>query len=161
MGFDAHIGNLFVNLPKRGLKNYIRLIAKEIFSYKAKNYQLSIDGKTYNKKAFLIAVANGGQYGNDFYIAPQAKVNDGVFRVVVFKPFNLLHVPGIVTKVMRGKADKSRFIETYTCKELSVTRENPGSIHYDGEPGTHGTELKYTLLPRSLKVIVGDKFDRI
>ena len=64
-------------------------------------------------------------------------------------------------KVMGRKANESRFIETFTAKEISITRDKTDSIHYDGEPDSQGTELKYTLLPKSLKVIVGDKFDGV
>ena len=161
LGFDAHIANLFANLKTRGLKTYIRLIAKEFFLYEEKDYQLSIDGKIYNRKAFLIGITNAGQYGNDFYLAPQAKLNDGLFHVVIFKSFNFFQIPAIVLKVMRGKADKSRFIETFVCKELSIIGENSNIIHHDGEPQTLGAEINYKLFPKSLKVIVGDKFDGV
>lgn len=159
MGFDAHIGNLFATAAKRGLKSYIKMIFREFFSYKPQTYTLNLGGKEISKKAFLITIANAGQYGNDFYIAPQAKLNDGLFHVIILKPFSFLQSIGIVLKVMRRKANESRFIDTYTCKELKIIREKNDSIHFDGEPELQGTELNYVLSPRSLKVIVGDKFD--
>lgn len=159
VGFDAHIGKLFATSVKRGLQSYVKITFRELFAYKEQNYTIKLDGKEISRKAFLITVANAGQYGNDFYIAPHAKLNDGIFHVVVLKPFNLLQAVGIVMKIMQRKANESRFIETFTGKEISITRDKTDSIHYDGEPESLGTELKYTLLPRSLKVIVGDKFD--
>lgn len=161
VGFDAHIGNLFANLPKRGLQMYIKLICKELFSYKPQNYSVIANGREINKTAFFITVANAGQFGNNFYMAPGAKVNDGLFNVVIVKPFRL--IPGLfmVLKILRRKAHTSRFIETMACSELTIKREGEGSIHFDGEPFIMGPELKFKLLPKSLKVIVGDVYDGV
>ncbi len=161
VGFDAHIGKLFATSTKRGLSSYVKITLREFSSYKEKKYKISIDGKIIEREAFLITVANAGQYGNDFYIAPQAKLNDGLFHVVVLKPFSLFGGTGTVLKVLRRKANESKLIETFTCKELTIERSGSGSIHFDGEPGIQGEELKYILHPRSLKVIIGDKFDGV
>ena len=161
VGFDAHIGKLFATSSKRGLRSYVKITLKEFSSYKAKNYKIIIDGKETERKAFLITVANAGQYGNNFYIAPQAKLNDGLFHVVVLKPFHLLRGIAAVLKVLGRKAHRSGIIETFSGKEIIIKREGPDSIHFDGEPGLQGTELKYTIYPKSLKVIVGDRFDGI
>ncbi|MGZ3882639.1 MAG: diacylglycerol/lipid kinase family protein, partial [Bacteroidia bacterium] len=136
-------------------------IAKEFFLYKAQDYELLINGKSYNRKAFLITVANAGQYGNDFYIAPQAKMNDGQFHVVVLKPFNLLQALALTVKIMRRKAHESRFTETFTGDSLVIKRQKDGAIHYDGEPEMLGTELSYAIRPGSLRVIVGTNYPSI
>ncbi len=161
VGFDAHIGNLFANLPERGLKTYIKLIRKELFSYKPQNYSVIANGTEINKTAFFITVANAGQFGNNFYMAPGAKVNDGLFNVVIVKPFKLL--PGLLMllKILLRRAHTSMYIETLACSELIIKREQRGSVHFDGEPFTMETELIYTIKPKSLKVIRGESFDGI
>jgi diacylglycerol kinase (ATP) len=161
VGFDAHIGNLFANLPKRGLKTYIKLIRKELFSYKPQEYSVTANGAEIKKTAFFITVANAGQFGNNFYMAPGAKVNDGLFHVVIVKPFKL--IPGLfmLLKIVRKKAYTSRYIETLACSKLTIKRKNEGSIHFDGEPFIMGKELDFTLIPNNLKVIVGNTFDGI
>lgn len=161
VGFDAHIGNLFANLPKRGLKTYIKLIRKELFSYKPQEYTVLVNGIEIKKTAFFITVANAGQFGNNFYMAPGAKVNDGLFHVVIVKPFKLL--PGLLMllKIILKKAHTSRYIETLSCNELTIKRETEGSVHFDGEPFTMGKELNYRLVPLSLQVITGTIFDSV
>lgn len=161
VGFDAHIGNLFANLQERGLKSYIRLVRKELFSYKPQHYSVIANGKEIHKEAFFVTIANAGQFGNNFYMAPGAKVNDGLFNVVIVKPFKF--IPGLfmLMKILRRKAHTSRFIETFACNELVIKREGEGSVHFDGEPHILGAELKYTLKPKSLKAIVGDTYDGI
>ncbi|HWY11228.1 MAG TPA: YegS/Rv2252/BmrU family lipid kinase [Bacteroidia bacterium] len=159
VGFDAHIGRLFATSEKRGLKSYVKISLREFSSYKPKDYKIIIDGKELDRKAFLITVANAGQYGNNFYIAPQAKLNDGLFHIVILKPFNLFGGTGTVLKVLRRKANEAKLIETFTGKEIFIKRAGPGSIHFDGEPQTEDEELHYILHPKSLKVIVGNVFD--
>ncbi len=159
VGFDAHIGKLFASSVKRGLQSYVKITLKEIFAYKPAKYKLSIDGNIIEREAFLITIANAGQYGNDFYIAPQAKLNDGVFHLVILKPFSLLKGIGAVIKVLQRKANESKLIETLTGKEIIITRESPDAIHFDGEPALQGKELIYKILPLSLHVIIGNRFD--
>lgn len=161
VGFDAHIGNLFANLQTRGLKTYIKLIFKELFSYKPETYSVFANGIEIRKEAFFITVANAGQFGNNFYMAPNAKVNDGLFNVVIVKPFPLILGLFMLLKIIRRKANESRFIETLTCNELTIKRATKGSVHFDGEPFIMENELKYTNKPRSLKVIVGTTFDGV
>lgn len=161
LGFDAHIGKLFATSVKRGLKSYVKITLSELMAYKEQDYTLKLNGKEISRKAFLITVANAGQYGNNFYIAPQAKLNDNLFHVVILKPFNFFQSIGIVLKVLRRKANESRFIETFTCNNLQITRQKEDSIHFDGEPETQGTELNYLLKAKSLKAIVGEAFDGV
>ena len=158
IGFDAQIGQLFATSVKRGLSSYVKITIKELFSYRAKNYTLEINGERLQRKAFLITVANAGQYGNDFYIAPEAKLNDGLFHVVILKPFNVLKVFEIFLKIIMGKAQKSKSIETYVSKELRVIRENPDSIHFDGEPAAESDVLTYSNQHQALQVIVGEAY---
>jgi diacylglycerol kinase (ATP) len=157
IGFDAHIGNLFASSKKRGLQSYVKITVRELLKYRSKNYTIQLNGETLNRKAYLITVANAGQYGNDFYIAPQAKLNDGKFHVVILKPFNFFSAIGVFINVIRGKANESSKIETYIADKLSISREEEGPIHYDGEPAMHGKNIDFICHASELKVIVGKK----
>lgn len=161
IGFDAHIGHLFATSVKRGLQSYVKITIRELFKYRAKHYTLKFDGKEIKRKAFLITVANAGQYGNDFYIAPEADLTDGKFHVVVLKPFNPLHLPVMMTRILSKKAQLSPRIETYTTNKLTIIRDDKDTIHYDGEPAVEGREVSYENKPGSLDVIIGARFNRL
>lgn len=158
LGFDAHIGNLFAGSIKRGFRSYVQIIARELMFYKAKDYTLHINGTVLQKKAFLITVANAGQYGNDFYIAPQASMTDGKFHVVIVKPFNVLKVVGIVINIFRRKANVSRSIETHVAAEVTIDRALDDSLHVDGEPMAAPARTVFSIRKKSLQVIIGDGF---
>jgi len=158
IGFDAHIGNLFATSVKRGLQSYVKITIAELFKYRAKNYTLLLNDQVIKRKAFLITVANAGQYGNDFYIAPLASMQDGKFHVVILKPFNAFHLPVLMTKILRRKAHLSTRIETYTTDKLTIVRDDKDTIHFDGEPAFEEKEVVFENKPGSLRVLVGDGF---
>ncbi len=159
IGFDAHIGNLFASMTNRGLQGYIKITVRELFKYRAKEYALTFNNQTIKQKAFLITVANAGQYGNDFYIAPQASMQDGQFHVVIIKPFNALKVIGLMMRILMRKAYLSSSIETYVTDKITITRNENDTIHFDGEPALESKEVSFENKPNSLKVIVGEKFE--
>jgi diacylglycerol kinase (ATP) len=155
IGFDAHIGNLFASSVKRGLQSYVKITITELFKYRAKNYTLVFNNQSIKRKAFLITVANAGQYGNDFYIAPQASMQDGQFHVVVLKPFTVFHLPVLMAKLLTKRAQLSTLIETYVTNKITIIRDEKDTIHFDGEPLIEGKEVVFENKPAALNVIVG------
>jgi YegS/Rv2252/BmrU family lipid kinase len=158
VGFDAHIGHLFATSEKRGLKSYIKIIRAEFSTYQAQTYVLKYDGKTIERTAFLITVGNAGQYGNDFYIAPGALMNDGLFHVSILRPFKLYNIPGLLLKILRRKADTSRLIEAFSCSELVIERKKADFLHFDGEPTMAEKNVTFKCKPHSLRTIIGGRF---
>jgi diacylglycerol kinase (ATP) len=158
IGFDAHIGNLFSHSKKRGLQSYVKITLREIMRYRAKEYSMKMNGEELKRKAFLITIANAGQYGNDFYIAPQAKMNDGKFHVVVLKPFGFFGAFRVLRKVLKGIANESKYIETYVTDKLIIERKTRDAVHFDGEPEFLGEKLEFVCHQQQLNVIVGEVF---
>ena len=109
--------------------------------------------RIYRHIPFLITFANAGQYGNDVYIAPGAKPNDGKLHLVVLKQFPMYMIPFIALKIFKGKAHKSRYINTLMCEEATVHRKNAGVIHFDGEPGMANESIEVRIIKNALKVI--------
>lgn len=87
VGFDAHVGSKFASSVNRGFYTYIRESLLSFLSYKPKKYKIQVDDEEIVTRAFLVAVANAGQYGNDAYIAPSADIQDGLLDVSVIIPF--------------------------------------------------------------------------
>ena len=154
IGFDALIGKLFAESKTRGFYTYFKLTMSQFMKYKPQDYQLFINEKEINTKAFLITFANASQYGNNVYIAPQANIHDGMIDVCILKPFNLWNVPALGMRMFNKTIHRSPFMETYRTKNLLVKRNKSGPVHYDGEPHEMGELLRYELLPSSLNVLI-------
>ena len=158
VGFDALIGEQFANSTERGLWSYVKIISRELFSYEPETYTLQLNGNSVSVNAFLITAANAGQYGNDFYIAPKASMQDGLMHVVVLKSFPRRALLRLLLKIVRRKADESKYIDTYTTDKLIITRGHSGPMHFDGEPGNAGRTIEFEIKPKAIKVIVGADF---
>lgn len=160
MGFDAFISEKFAGSGKRGLLTYIENTLRGGLSYEPETYELELDGQKEHHKAFLIACGNASQYGNNFYIAPQASMSDGLLDVTIMEPFNVLKAPQIVMQMLNKTLDSNPHIRTFQCHSLQVHRSQPGVIHYDGEPAEAGTEIEIRLVPQGLRVVVNEESEK-
>lgn len=154
VGFDAHIGNRFAQAAKRGLWTYVKETFSAYFSYKPKKYSVKIDGEKIKTRAFLITVANAGQYGNDAYIAPQADICDGILDICILNPFPMRKAIGLGFRLFNKTMDKSEFVTVFKGKEIVIKRKKEGEVHLDGEPAIMGKKLKIKIIPKGLDVII-------
>jgi diacylglycerol kinase family enzyme len=161
MGFDAHISEIFSHNKKRGFVTYIKSSITEVFSYKPQHYNIEIDGVMHSHHAFMLSLANSSQYGNDVHIAPCASVQDGLLDVCIIKPFPLYRFPEMCLRMIFKTTDKSKYVEIIKGKHIHIKRNAAGPMHLDGEPQIIGDDVKINIVPRSLKVIVGDTYKTI
>lgn len=155
IGFDARIGKKFNKTKGRGLKNYFRTIIKELNSYKPKKYKIIIDDQKIVKKAFLITFANSSQYGNNAYIAPNAKIDDGFLDVCFLKPFPLIKALPLSIMLLNRQIDKSSYYEVIRARSVQLKRKKKKfQFHLDGEPVKFSRKVRIDIQPKSLKLIV-------
>jgi len=141
MGFDAFISLKFAEAGKRGPATYVENVLKEGLKYKPETYEVIDDTGTHRYKAFLIACANASQYGNNAYIAPGATMKDGLMDVIIMEPFDALDAPQIAADLFMKTLGNNSKIKTFRTQRLTIRRQTPGAIHYDGDPIMTGTEI--------------------
>ncbi|MFD2874612.1 diacylglycerol/lipid kinase family protein [Mucilaginibacter ximonensis] len=161
MGFDAHISEVFSHNKKRGFISYIKSSLQEVINYKSQYYHLEIDGKIYEREAFMVSFANSSQYGNNAHVSPQASVQDGLLDVCIIKPFPLYRFASLVIRMFNKTANKSRFVEIINGEHIVVKRKAKGPMHLDGEPEIAEAEVKIDILPASLNILVGKSFNDV
>lgn len=153
IGFDALIAHKFAESTKRGFVTYFKTSVREFMKYKPLTYSIHVDGNTIKTPAFLITVANAGQWGNDVYIAPAAKLNDGLFHVSILKPFPLITFPLFGVKLFSKKAHTFKYLESILGKKIDIEFENELPAHYDGEPLVALGKINIDMFPLSLHII--------
>ncbi|MBB6458946.1 diacylglycerol/lipid kinase family protein [Flammeovirga kamogawensis] len=159
IGFDAQVSHSFANMKGRGFMNYIKATFLEYFKYRSKNYALYLDTKKKALDAFVITIANAAQYGNNAYIAPKAKINDGLLEVTLLpKPsfFDAINFSiRLFTKKIH-KHNKVKTLQTETIK-IDVPTEN-GDIygHKDGEPEIWHLPLEFSLKSNDKLTVIGN-----
>jgi YegS/Rv2252/BmrU family lipid kinase len=155
-GFDAQVGQRFAQIGRRGFVSYAQASFMEYIHYSPQNYKITIDGKTFSRRAFMITFANASQWGYNAYIAPNASLNDGLVDLVIVSPFSFVIAPIIGLRVFTKSLYNSRNIEIYRVKKATVEREKSGYIHIDGEPLDEEKILKIKTIPNKLKIIAPD-----
>lgn len=160
MGFDAHISEVFSHGKKRGFLTYIKSSFEEISKYKPQPYHLEIDGKVYEREAFMLSFANSSQYGNNAHISPDASVQDGLLDVCVIKKFPLWRFPEMGIRMLMKTTGKTKFVEIIRGKHIHIKRNGPGPVHLDGEPRIADAAIEIEVVPSSLKIIVGASYKK-
>ena len=157
VGFDAAVSEKFASMKRRGRITYVRSVLREFLNYKSQPYAISIGGQVITERAFLIAVCNASQYGNNAYIAPQAKLSDGLLDLIVIHEGSPLSSVKVGVDLLTGFLDRNTRIETFRISSATITRLHPGAAHLDGEPLTLGTKLEVGCDPSALTVLSPEK----
>jgi diacylglycerol kinase (ATP) len=154
VGFDAHVGKIFNKSINRRPVNYFKTTIKEFLTYKPKKYILKSGNQKRKVKSLLITFANAGQYGNNVYISPDAKIDDGLLDLCILKPFPKSIMLPIGLKLIGKKINKSKYLEVIKFKEISLKKKKKTKCHCDGENYKVGKKIKVKILPASLKVMI-------
>jgi YegS/Rv2252/BmrU family lipid kinase len=158
MGFDAHIGEVFAQHKERGFGTYIKAAFGEIFNYKPETYHIEVDGKSFDREAFMVSFANSSQFGNNAHVSPNASVQDGLLDVCIIKPFPLYRFVEMGMRMFLKLADKSRYVEIIRGKHIFVRRAQAGAVHLDGEPQIMEADAEIKIVPHSLRIVTGVNF---
>ncbi len=154
MGFDAFISLKFAEAGKRGPITYVENVLKEGLKYKPETYEIVDDNGSTRYKAFLIACANASQYGNNAYIAPGATMKDGEMDVIIMEPFDVLDAPQIAADLFMKTLGNNSKIKTFRTRHLTIHRNEPGAIHYDGDPIMTGTDIDVRIEHLAINIVV-------
>ncbi len=158
LGFDAEVSKKFAEASSRGPLQYIITTVSQYINYEPEEYKIILDNKEeIIKKAFVVAVANASQYGNNAYIAPSASLTDGFMDLVVLEPFTNMEMPNVVMQLFNKKLDKNIHQSTYRVKKVDIIRKINGFIHLDGEPKEMPDKLSIEIIEKSLNVIIPKK----
>ncbi len=154
MGFDAAVSRAFEKSGLRGLWSYVGAVISELRDFKTSPVDIEADGKLYHFTPFIMAFANGKQYGNNAVIAPAASADDGYLNLSVIEPFPALSTPGVAFSIMNGTVDRRKHVKTITAKNISVNcPEGEIDVHIDGEYISKGKSFDIRIHSRNLVVL--------
>lgn len=153
VGFDAAVTEKFSSGKRRGKMQYVRSALLEYLNFSPDHYALEIDGEIYTEEAFLIAVCNASQYGNNAYIAPRASLSDGLLDVTVIRNGSALDQAIVGIDLLSGNIDKNKKIDTFKAHDVKIIRLKEGPAQIDGEPLSMGRKINIHCEDACLKVL--------
>ncbi len=152
VGFDAAVSEKFAHQPRRGRLSYIMSVFSEYVKYNPQNYTITANGQELTRKAFLVAVCNASQYGNNAYIAPYASMTDGLLDVTIVHAGSPLTTALVGADLLTGLINRNMLIHTFRTSALTITRTSSGPAHIDGEPEALPAEMAINCKPGQLRV---------
>ncbi|MFW6131918.1 MAG: diacylglycerol/lipid kinase family protein, partial [Candidatus Aminicenantaceae bacterium] len=140
---------------KRKTSSYLKCMLSTILSYKNKTLGIKIDDKEFPNDEYLMgAISNGKIFGKGMKIAPGAKLNDGLFDVVLIKAMKLVRFFSNAWKIYSGTHLSHPHISLHRGRKIEVYLTDTSDkilLDIDGEqigklPAT------FEIIPRSLLV---------
>ncbi len=154
LGFDARVANRYRKVKKRGFYGYFRVVSREYFRYREREFTLIFNDRKITRKAILLSIANSNQFGYNTIIAPTAEPDDGLLDIVIVRKFPLGELPRIIGQLYTGKIDQSAYIESFKTKEIFIERKRGKRVNIDGEAIKLGREIFIRIQPAAIRVIV-------
>lgn len=152
-GFDVEVLRLVDGHKQRhgGLYAYMLALRDALRNYRPTEAMISFDGGPEEPATFaILSVGNGRYFGGGMRAVPNAKVDDGLFDVVVVKPVKKAAIPPLIALFIAGLHIRLGLAKLVRCKRFRLRR--PGmTVNLDGELRT-ADEANYELLSAALSV---------
>jgi diacylglycerol kinase family enzyme len=133
---------------------------KTIFLYfDAPLLQIRFDGGLIEQPSLMVSVMNGRRMGGTFHMAPQSKIDDGLFTVCLAGQVSRLGIFLLIPRFLQGTQAGHPAIRFLDTARINI-RALRGSLtaHADGETlCTEGESLAAEILPQAMEVVFGGK----
>ena len=154
LGFDGLVAQAFANHSgSRGLGRYITLAASLYSNYKPFAADLYINGKQLSFENLLsITFGNANQFGNNFYICPDASLADGLLDLTLLQRQNTWRTLNLIQKALRGK-QFHQLAHQQKLTQCNIQCKLSAPFHLDGEYAGMAETYEIIIVPASLNVI--------
>lgn len=157
IGLDAQVTTEMEPRPRHakhlGTLSYIIAAVMVARDFKGVRSRIYLDGHVVRGRTILILVSNIQQYGGLLHVSQQARIDDGLLDVFVFKglgfSYTLRH---LMTMLSRRCLQDPRIVHRQ-ARHIKVLTEWAVPVQVDGDTiGT--TPLTLSVAPRALRVLV-------
>ncbi len=163
IGFDAEATRRVSPYWKRrvGEPAYVVSAAKLALRYPRHAIRLVCDGGPAQAfDAYLVVVANGGQYGGRFRLGANVLLDDGLLDVYVCERSGLLAASVLRhgLALLRNRFEGVAGVRHFQVRDVVIEADTPLAIHLDGDAAGL-TPLHVRVVPNALRVCVPTKGD--
>ena len=161
IGLDSFVAHSFNNLKLRGFLPYVWLTFKTFLLLRPFHATIKCDGEEIiSENLFVLTIANTRQFGNNAYIAPEARPNDGMIEIVLIKPFPKILGSLFIIRLFTKKINKSKYVRHIKTDKEIVIETDETRFHIDGEPFDISGKVVIRIRKEVLKVLktTGYKF---
>lgn len=155
VGFDAEVAQHVLRAPAwlQGKAAYLYAILRSLSHIENAQVEIFLDGKRfYAGKSLLVGIQNGKRTGGSYLFAPEARLDDGVFNVIVGEAFGIMGIVGIMPRLLKGTHHDHGKVHVATAQHIRLEWDTPRAAHMEGELLEVQRNFEITLEPQSLQV---------
>ena len=153
-GFEAEIAHNFEKQGRsRGYWGYVRTILRRFRKAKMIPCTVKVDGENQEFKYFTLCFANGSQWGNDFKIASQASLKDGILEMAVMKKPAWYSLPFLFAYLRSSRHNELPNLRYFRGSTFEISTSSD-TWHVDGEPLTVESPLTVRVEASALSIFV-------
>jgi len=156
IGFDSECNRLANETHwLRGNLVYAYSMPRTLIGWRPARFTITAGEDRKRLTGYFVAVANNSVYGGGMWIAPEAKIDDGLFDVVAITEVGKLRFLLGLRDVLKGTHLDKDEVTTFRAPRLELDASRPFPVYADGD---HLTDLPVSLrvLPRCLSILVPD-----
>lgn len=132
LGFVADATKTAYKLKFLGNLSYTLAVLYRMMLLKTFKLKIEIDGKLIERKNIFVEISNT-TYTANFFIAPNAKIDDGLLDVTLLGNMGRIGLLKAFPKVFTGEHIHLPQVETFTAKHIKISTETSKVLAPDGE----------------------------
>jgi YegS/Rv2252/BmrU family lipid kinase len=135
LGFDSVANRLANEAPAfLGPMVYAYAALRAMVTWRPATFDVSVDRERRTFTGWSVAAANAKAYGGGMYLAPDARLDDGLLDVVMGSPNSRLDFLACLRDVFKGTHLQRERIELLRGAEVRVAADRPFTVYADGDP---------------------------
>ncbi len=124
LGFVADVTKIAYKLKFLGNLSYTLGVLYRMLLLKTYKLKIEIDGKKLERENIFVEISNTN-YTANFYIAPNAKIDDGLLDVTLLGKMGRIGLLKAFPKVFTGEHIHLPQVETFTARHIKISTELP------------------------------------
>ena len=138
----------------QGTPMYLAAVLKTLVKYSVPRVKIDLDDAHIEQTSTMIAVANGRCIGGGFWVAPDARNDDGLFDVMVAERLGRIGILSLLPKVMHGTHIFDPRVKYLKSSRVVIESPDALIIESDGEiPFIGARRAEIEILPKRLHVL--------
>ncbi len=134
-GIDSDCGDIAnATRLKLGQFVYAYAVLRALRVWRPARWEVVIDGAPRSFTGYSVAVANSGVFGGGMYLAPDAKLDDGLLDVVMIHDLPKRTYLAALPKVFTGAHVREPGVEICQAREVAFHADRPFNVQADGDP---------------------------
>jgi diacylglycerol kinase (ATP) len=132
--------------------------AEAIPDLEAYRMKVRIDeSDAFEVEAFNVVVANGRTVAGGIPVAPVAEPDDGLLDLLILPTMPVAELASLFEQFLSGEPANNQLIRQ--ARQIEISCDPAMHINVDGEMATD-TPVRYTVMPRALRMLVGPEWAR-